>query len=670
MARRARLLLATLCVAACGGDPEPTASQPVPAAATTPQPNVVLVTWDTVRADHIAAPGTPRHLTHTPHWDRLAAEGVVFVEARSPTPMTLPSHASILTGLQPPAHGARDNGIFTLRDSVSTLAGEFAAAGYQTAAFVSAEVLGQRYGLARGFDHYDDYVMKIPGVLTVPTRKGRETAEATLRYIDKADPVRPIFIWVHLFDPHREWDAPEFFADRFDPYRAEIAYADSQTALLLDGLAGRGRLDDAIVIVTSDHGESLGEHGEATHSFFAYDSTLRVPLLVWSSPSSERVAQPGARIPGPASLVDIAPTLRELVGLAPQRSDGHSLVAQLDGSPVPARDLPIESVAPAYGYGTRPIFGVVSSHGEAWYDLPRRERYDLAADPGQLQNLYTDADAERADALFARFRRDWPPASGRIELDAASRSRLEALGYVTGIDPIDDASVEDPKDWIGLNSFLARKHLLRPPRSVLAEARALREQYGLVPVLVEFEVHLLSTMSRSADSRALLAAAVQAYPDNSELAAKLAVETRRLDMLTTRAQRIERELSSNPDDAMLLRQLAIALHMQQDFKRAAEFYRASLATAPDDLDTLQNLGLVLVADERNAEAIEVLEDLMTRDGYTAEHACTAGRTLAFQLLRRTRGVAALEECRARGGHLGELDEAILSGLREDAIPSS
>lgn len=665
MPRLAVLLLAGLCMAACGVDSAPPAPETTSATATgSSRPDVVLVTWDTVRADHIAPPGTPRHLTHTPHWDRLAKEGVVFEEVRSPSPITLPSHASILTGLQPAAHGARHNGIFSLRDSVSTLAEEFAAAGYQTQAFVSAEVLARRYGLARGFDRYDDYARKTPGHLTVPERMGRETVDAALGAVAKAEPDRPLFLWVHLFDPHREWHAPEFFANRFDPYRAEIAHTDSLTAALLDGLEGRGRLDDTVVIVTSDHGESLGEHGETTHSFFAYDSTLRVPLLIWASPSSGRIAQPGATISGPAALVDLAPTLRELAGLAPQRSDGRSLVARFDGSPVPARDLPIESAAPAYGYGTRPIFGVVSRDGEVWYDLPQRERYDLAADPGQLENLYSNADAERADALFSRFQRDWPPSTGRIKLDTESRRQLESLGYVMGDQPIDEASSEDPKDYIRLNAFLAENHLFRRPREVLVEAQAMREQYGLVQVLAQFEAHLLATLGRSADSRALIEAAVRAHPDNAELVEQLATETGRLEALAKSAKRLERKLEADPDDPKTLRQLAIALHWQQQLTRAIEFYRASLANDPDDLGTIMNLGFALAADQRDAEAAEVLEELLAHEDHTAEHACRAGRMLAWNIDRRTRGVAALEACRARGGKLDELDEAILSGLGE------
>ena len=305
-----------------------------PAVAAREPLDVVLVTWDTVRWDHVGTSGRGGGVrarpSHTPTWDRFAREGVRFTEARTTAPVTLSAHASILTGLDPPRHGARDNGIFTLRATVPTLAEEFARAGYLTAAFVSAEVLHPRHGLDRGFERYDYFVHRAEHAHTVPERRADKTVDTALAWLARAPTERPLFLWVHLFDPHRPWDAPAPWRDRYDPYRAEIAFADAQTGRLLDHLAGLGRLRRSLVVITSDHGEGLGEHGETSHAYFAYDSTMRVPLLFWAGARTGISLAPGARIDGIVSLVDLAPTLRALSGL-PERPDGRSLARSAPG---------------------------------------------------------------------------------------------------------------------------------------------------------------------------------------------------------------------------------------------------------------------------------------------------------------------------------------------------
>jgi len=274
-----------------------------------PGPDVLLVTWDTVRADHVGSGEDGASVT--PHWDRVASRGVTFVQARTPAPITLPAHATVLTGLDPHTHGVRTNGLFRLAGDVPTLAERFTAGGWTTAAFVSAAVLDSDYGLARGFGHYDDRVDDSPGKRHYTERSAAHTADAALSWLDGVEGEAPVFMWVHLFDPHLPYEPPPPYDVEFadDPYRGEIAYTDEQTGRLIEGWRTHGRLDRSVVVLAADHGEGLGDHGEPTHAYFIYDSTVRVPLAIAVCEGCGAAAIPGSRLDAPVSLADLAPTL-------------------------------------------------------------------------------------------------------------------------------------------------------------------------------------------------------------------------------------------------------------------------------------------------------------------------------------------------------------------------
>jgi arylsulfatase A-like enzyme len=653
----AAALLALACSEA-GEPPAVAASEPL---------DVVLVTWDTVRWDHVGTgvfeeTGPDPAPSHTPTWDRFAREGVRFSEARSPAPVTLSAHASILTGLDPPRHGARDNGIFALRATVPTLAEEFARAGYLTAAFVSAEVLHPRHGLDRGFERYDYFVHRAERERTVPERRGDKTVDAALAWLASAPVERPLFLWVHLFDPHRGWNAPAPWSDRYDPYLAEISFADAQTARLLDQLAGFGRLRRSLVVITSDHGEGLGEHGEISHSYFAYDSTLRVPLLLWAGAKTGISLAAGERIDGPVSLVDLAPTLRALSGLPERPTDGRSLVPTLAGEPTAERLLPFESVTPAIGYGTAPIFGVLTPKHEVWLDLPRRERFDTGRDPGQLENLYRVDDEPLADSLFARFPRDWPPSGDTLDLDPATRASLAALGYVIGSAASlgGDSSV-DPKDLVDLHRFVAGDHALRNPRLLLPEVRALRAEHGPTPALARFEIDLLSWLGRPREALELVREAALANPDHPELREELRSVEAQLETQEDRIRAIREKLERGSGDPKLRRALATLLHGIQEHGEAEGLYREILADDPDDHEVAMNLAILLVAAERDDEAIARIRALRSKSGYEVRYDCLAGDLLVTVLGQVEEGREAIRDCETSGGELGQLHRAVLDG---------
>lgn len=632
--------------------------------------DVVLVTWDTVRWDRVGTEsvedgGSTPGPSHTPTWDRFAREGVLFTEARTPAPVTLSAHASILTGLAPPHHGARDNGIFALRAAVPTLAEDFAAAGYLTAAFVSAEVLHSRHGLDRGFEHYDYFVHRVEGDRTVPERRGDKTVDAALDWLARVPAEKPLFLWVHLFDPHRVWKAPAPWRDRYDPYRAEISFADAQTGRLLDQLAGLGRLPRSLVVITSDHGEALGEHGEVSHSYFAYDSTLRVPLLLWAGAKTGIPLEAGGRVDGPASLLDLAPTLRAFAGLPGRTTDGRSLVPRLSGEPPAERLVSFESVTPATWYGTAPIFGVLTPEGEVWLDVPRREHYDLDSDPGQLENLYEANDDPLADSLFARFPRDWPPSGDLLDLDPAARENLAALGYLVGsaANVRGDSGV-DPKDLVGLHHFIAGDNSLRNPRRLLAEARALRAEYGPAAALARFEIDLLVWLGRPREALDLLREAASANPDRPDLQEELASVASQFEGKEDQLHAARRSLELDPGDAALRRALALRLHHLQEFEEAEALYREILASDPDDREVEMNLATLLAAQERDDEAIALIRALRSKPGYEARYDCLAGDLLAGILEQVEEGREAIRSCEARGGELSYFQRRVLDGSFE------
>lgn len=375
--------------------------------------NVLLVTIDTLRADRVGAYGGTAGLT--PTLDRLARDGLRFDAARTHVPLTLPAHASLMTGRIPPAHGVRDNGTYRLDPKHGTMATAFRQAGYRTAAFVGAFVLDARFGLAQGFDVYDDHYgeRSSAGRADVVERPADKVIAPATAWIQAA--AQPWFAWVHLYDPHEPYAPPEPFASRYPrtPYDGEVAYTDAALGRMLESLDKSGRLDRTLVVVTADHGEGLGDHGERTHGLFAYESTLRVPLIAWDRRGTLRGADHKA-----VGLADLAPMILKLVGLPPLRADRPT------GSPTY-----FEALNATLTRNWAPLTGIVHD-GLKLIDLPVPELYDLRADPDERQNLY----AKRPDAA-RRLERMLDDTRGvatqpGAAVDTETAARLRSLGYV------------------------------------------------------------------------------------------------------------------------------------------------------------------------------------------------------------------------------------------------
>jgi arylsulfatase A-like enzyme/Flp pilus assembly protein TadD len=382
--------------------------------------------------------------------DRLAAHGRVFTNAHAHNVVTLPSHANILTGLYPFQHGVRENSGFRLSSEVPTLATVLRGAGYATGAFVGAFPLDSQFGLDRGFDVYDDRYPK--GLheedFVLAERRGDEVVRRALAWW-QGQKGKPRFLWVHLYDPHASYEPPEPFASRFkaDPYLGEVAAADSFLGPLLGPILD-GRDKAALVVVTADHGEALGDHGEQTHGVFAYEATLKVPLVLWG-----RGVAPG-RDGRPARHVDIFPTVLEAAGIvapppAGHRRPGRSLLAPATAA---GTDSYFEALSTALNRGWAPLRGLLRG-GKKFISLPLPEVYDLKKDPREARNLI-DEERPAARGVFAALPKEsaWPPR--REDLKPEDEKRLQSLGYLSATAAASDSygPEDDPKRLIGLDT--------------------------------------------------------------------------------------------------------------------------------------------------------------------------------------------------------------------------
>lgn len=428
-----------------------------------PGVNLILITIDTFRADHLGAYGRPSACT--PHLDRLAREGSQFGAMYASVPLTLPSHTTILTGEYPARHGVHDNGAYRLGDERTTLAEYLSGAGYHTAAFVSSFQLDRKYGLAQGFDEYDDRMPKEftiydPRIASGPKAENIRYQSGQRRAGQITDLVRgwlgaerkgPFFLWLHYFDPHETYDPPPPY-DRMNPgipfpdslYDGEIAYLDHEVGEFVRALREKGLYDRCLIVVAGDHGEGLGEHGERYHDTFLYDSTLRIPCFIGGGAADP--AWPKV-VSAPVRSVDILPTLLDAAGLKPSvEVQGESLLPLLGGG---GRSKGWWSYAETYSPIHNLCAKLFSVRDDEWkyIEAPEPELYHVTEDPGETRNLI-DAEPSKAKEFRGLLARAVPEEeTGRIEIDEETREKLEAIGYVHREGEIEE-SVEgkDPKE--------------------------------------------------------------------------------------------------------------------------------------------------------------------------------------------------------------------------------
>ena len=551
---RRALCLGLLAGSACA-HPPPARDAPV---------SILLVTIDTLRADRLGCYGDA--LARTPHADALARGGVLFEAAYTPVPITLPAHASILTGILPPVHGVRGNGAFALGPDPPTLAEAMKARGRRTAAFIGGFPLARRFGLARGFDHYDDTVEKSPGVhYEFAERRGADVAAAARSWL--AAQAGPVFVWVHFFDPHAPYDPPAAFRSG-DPYRGEVASADAALGDLL--AAWDARPGPSVVALTADHGEAFGEHGEESHSLFVYDTTLRVPLILRAAglPRGRRVAEA-------VGLTDLAATLLDLAGGgAGPTLPGRSLVGALRG---PLRSsLYAETLAPRLDFGWSDL--------RAWREgrykyirAPRPELYDVTADPGEKDDLSArqpEVLARMAAALDRALAASGESSTARA-LEPEAAERLRALGYALG--PGGRGSAADPKDVVEVARRLARA--AGPFPSYEAAVRAYKEIAALDPPnpLVNFRLaDALLRAGRARESVAYYKKVVAAGPHTADPFVGLATAYAEMGRLDEARTALEQGLAADPRSGQAQYNLGEIARVRGDRDQARTRYRAAL----------------------------------------------------------------------------------------------
>ena len=597
-----------------GCQPEPIAPQPEPVS----EKSILLITIDTLRADRVGAYGDP--LAQTANMDALAAEGVLFREAHSVTPLTLPAHASILTGMYPKNHKIRDNAGFRLGDEAFSIAEALQEAQYHTAAFVSAYVLDGAFGLGQGFDVYRDpfhpmdvSAMNVFGELELPSIEVVNAAISWWKHTEGSK-----FAWVHLYDPHTPWNPPTEWSG--DPYRAEVSYVDSVIGRLLD-TAGK----DSLIILTSDHGESLWEGGEREHGMLIHRAVTRVPLIVRPPGGLQKGAQKDSRtlpyaplrpsgVDGDLNLeavpdapkaahvvdtavsgVDIAATIAEHVGLAFQ-SDGRSLMPAIRQESLESQTVYAETLFPAYHYGFHPLTALQTDD----------RRVEIGA-WARAEKWTTGKKIRVSDATLARSRQffgdEIPQPAPPLGEQA---SALAALGYIADSVPLDLDGAPDPRDLIDVVSQI---QLAQGEEASVAIPKllAILESH---PLLVDARLGLSLKYTEAGDLDSALAACetiLESYPMQTTVLNNAAILARQLKRPKEALAYAERLMAINANDPRGYR-IAAAIHVDAEApKEVISIAEAGLKQAPEDPNLLYLLGLAYIFERQPAKAIPLLK---------------------------------------------------------------
>lgn len=609
------------------------------------RPPIILISVDTLRADRLPMYGYRG--VETPALDALRADSILFENAWAHSPLTLPSHATMLTGLLPAEHGVRDNTGFRLSSGASTLGSLLRSAGYETGAAVSAFVLRKATGMNAGFDAYDDDLARPRGERSLGhvQRAGEETVAAAQRWI-AARASRPFFYFLHLYEPHSPYEPPEPFASRYpSPYDGEVAHTDAIVGRFLTFLREKGIYDRALIVFVSDHGEGLGDHGEDEHGIFLYREAIAVPMLI-KLPGQ---ALAGSTSSGAAGLYDVAPTILDRAGVAaPEGIDGVSLFDGGRVAAIPPRPIYSETFYPRFHFGWSELHSLVEGT-EHFIDAPRPELYDLAADPRERVNLVTER-RRRFAALreaIAPFRKE---AAAPAPVSAEEMEQLAALGYIGSTANAGTGPRPDPKDRI--ETFRELQDAFRLARQgedaeALAAFDRLLEKEPEMVDLWAVRSRTLFRLGRPRDAIASAKEALRRNPAATHIAADLANTLLLEGELDDARRHAELALRSDPSRAHgILARVALAAG---DLAQAEKEARAA----------------VEAGGEVNA-ALFILATVQQRRGDFAGVLATTGRLLSPPLLR---GVSTMRgDALARLGREEEAEAAFRAEL--NAFPDS
>jgi arylsulfatase A-like enzyme/Flp pilus assembly protein TadD len=580
------------------------------ASAAAPPTNLLLITIDTLRPDHLGCYGDRR--ARTPNIDALAAAGTRFEHAYTPVPITLPSHTVMMTGTYPMYSGIHDFSGNSLNPRQPTLASILRQRGYATGAVLGSAVLDHRFGLNQGFDfYYDhfDFSRLEDANLDLMKRPGNEVVDQALQWLSSSA-AKPFFLWVHLYDPHTPYDTPPPFDREYQdrPYDGEIAFADAQVGRLLRFLKEKHLYGRTLIVLTGDHGESLGEHGEKNHGFFIYDATLRIPFLV-KLPAGAR-QQP--RVAQPASTVDLVQTVLEALNISPPAgAQGASLLPAILGKARPAatpEELYSESFLPLLHFDWSELRGIQIGDYH-FIDVPKPELYNVAADPGELHNLYAQkpAIAQELKAKLDAFEKKYTAAAQQaqsVPLDPLLMERLKSLGYAgfSGGHPAkpgDNRQLPDPKDRIAMFELIsdaidAGQHG-RYQESSSKLMQALKTEETCVPV------HYLLGLNYYR---------MQDYPE-------AIAEFRRV-------------LELSPDYTLVYFYLGLAYARTGDYQNSVDYLQRTLKADGTNFSAAYNLGAAYLKLDRVDDAVAAFrQSLQIYPGYEPAH-LALGEVLLYQ----------------------------------------
>ncbi len=572
--------------------------------------NVLLITLDTMRADYLSCSGSKK--VHTPHLDRLAERGVNFTRARTSVPLTLPAHASIMTGNYPPVHGVRDNGAFRLPEEQLTLAELLRGRGYETAAFIGAFVLDRQFGLAQGFDHFyggDWSTISGPGDPSAE-RRGDAVFDDYSIWISSRAGGRPFFAWVHLYDPHAPHNPPEPFRKKYpdNPYAGEVAYTDAVVGKIVGDLESRKLLDSTLIAVVGDHGEGLGEHGERTHSLLIYNSTIHVPMLLHvpgRTPS-------GKKVEDLTRTIDLAPTILDYLGLPPTFGQGASLRPVVEGKQLDVENLAYsESLYPSLNLGWSELRALEA--GDHRFILaPRSELYDISKDAAERTNLI-ESHPKTGDALESRLlelMEAMQSSVGRAgqTVDSQTAEMLRSLGYISDSrSPASSgSSAVDPKDklelWrdieLGLH-FFSQKNFSRA-LEVLTKVLANDKH---IPIIYGHVGWSHTQLGQYGDAERTYLEAFEHGIESAELRANLGLVYYRQGNFVKAEKELRMALNLDEASIDAHYRLADVYRATKNYPKAVEHYRRVLEIDPKYVYAANGMAMALAMSGKNEEAL-------------------------------------------------------------------
>lgn len=582
-----------------------------------PKQNVLLITIDTLRADRLSCYGSQRPLT--PNIDRLASRGALFRFAIAHTPTTLPSHANILLGTTPVYHGVHDNLNFVVPDEFLTLAEYLQEKGYETGAFVGSYLLDHRFGLSQDFKTYaDNYSRPHSQKLANLERKAEEVVRAALDWLRNRR--TPWFLWIHCYDPHDPYDPPEPFKTKYvqDPYNGEIAYVDSSLEPLLNLIETDHLGDSTIIIFTADHGEALGEHGEATHGFLAYNATLWVPLInVAPRIKPQKISEL-------VSHVDLFPTISELLSLPkPESLQGLSLVPLLQKKRLPLRRVYFESLYPYYNRGWAPLRGFYLE-GLKFIDSPIPELYDLIKDFAEQQNLIRSGEVAKYKAQLSDLLADLSGPQAQAAAKKADRDRLEklrSLGYISSqptakremFGPEYDVKALLPFNnqvvmAVGLYQQGEKEQAIKILGDIIEQCPQFDSAYSNLAMIYERENKLIEAVETLQPGLSKLPSSYEFFFN----CLNLYFRAGKFDELLRFFTEISSQFPRAVGDPEVLNLVGLAYAQKSELKKAIDIYQTALAQDSRYAPLLSNLGAAYYALFRQNKERQALQKAMEK----------------------------------------------------------